>query len=87
MSTAPSESKFTNAWLQAVSHELEKREWSLNRLERELDLASGAVSRWFTGKRRPELESALKVQELLGVDPTLLAQPSADTTASSPEAR
>jgi transcriptional regulator with XRE-family HTH domain len=53
----------------AVRAELKKRGWSLNRLGREIEVAQGLVSRWLSGKQKPNRASALRLQEVLGLDP------------------
>ena len=50
-----------------------EREWSQNELARQLETDSAVVSRWFTGKQRPGLELALKIQTLLGIPVETLA--------------
>lgn len=50
---------------------LVKRGWTQNELARQLGTDTAVVSRWMTGRRKPGLELALKLEDLLGVQAQL----------------
>jgi transcriptional regulator with XRE-family HTH domain len=41
--------------------------WNQTRLSEEIGAASGLVSRWLRGPRRPSLEMALRLEKALGI--------------------
>jgi len=54
--------------------EIQRRGWSQTRLKKELGAHDGAVTRWLYGDRKPGLQKALRVQEVLDIDPALWGQ-------------
>jgi transcriptional regulator with XRE-family HTH domain len=53
------------SWLRA---QLWRRRWNDAELTRRLGLASGTVSRWMSGERRPSSRSCYLIADLLGAD-------------------
>lgn len=59
----------------ALQQALKQRRWSQNELARCLGIASGAVSRWASGQRVPDLASAVLLQKELGISVELWLRP------------
>jgi transcriptional regulator with XRE-family HTH domain len=58
-------------WLR---HQLARREWSGADLARRLNVSTGRVSEWTSGKRRPNPQTCIRLADVLGADPdTVLA--------------
>lgn len=55
--------------------EMDKRDWSGFRLGNELGLASGQVVRYLYGDRVPVLELAMKIKDVLGIEPESFTHP------------
>lgn len=71
---------------QLLSSTLEEKGWSQTRLKRELGTAN-AASYWVHGDRRPSLEAALRLRDLLGIPVDAWVEPAVETTkAASSEA-
>jgi transcriptional regulator with XRE-family HTH domain len=51
----------------ALREALTKQSWSQNELARQLDVSSGAVSRWLKGQRIPDRKNVFMLNKLLGV--------------------
>ena len=54
------------SWLR---HQLARREWSGADLARRLDVSTGRVSEWTSGKRRPNPRTCIHLADVLGMDP------------------
>jgi len=66
---------------QLLSEALEKRGWSQTRLKRELKTAN-AASYWVHGDRRPSLEAALRLRDLLKIPVDAWVEPAVEAASS-----
>ena len=58
-----------------IEEELSRRGWSQNELARRLGVVSGQVSYWVNGLRRPGLDLAVRLEEVLGIAPRAWVRP------------
>ena len=54
---------------------IEGRRWSMNEAARQVDATTGMLAQWLFGDRRPGLEWAIKLRDLLGIPVDAWVQP------------
>lgn len=79
--TKPARGRKFNRGAQLLAAALEQRGWSQTRLKNELGTTQ-AVSNWLYGDRRPSLEWAVKLRDLLGIPVEAWNQPANDVESA-----
>jgi len=53
--------------IRLVRAAIAKRGWTQNELARQVGTSSGLVSRWMRGDQNPDIRSAMRIADLLGI--------------------
>lgn len=67
---------------QLLAAALQERGWSQTKLKREM-ATDHAISHWLYGERRPGLEAAIHLRDLLGIPVDAWVEPAAETSEAA----
>ena len=59
--------KIETAGLIALREAMKKRGWTQADLQRAVEVKPGVATRWLTGERRPDIDSAARIERLLAI--------------------
>jgi transcriptional regulator with XRE-family HTH domain len=69
------------AW---IRRQMTRREWSAAELSRRMDVSSGRISEWISGKRIPSSASCLRLADVFDVDPDVVLTLAGHRVATTP---